>query len=99
MSKGNLNAFRKIGMFEGLSWLVLIVLTINKYVLDGSHTLVSIVGNIHGFLFVLYIVFMIIVGNKYKWGGMMYVIALVAAVLPFGTFVYDKKFLKPLSEK
>ena len=99
MSKGNLNSFRKIGMFEGLSWIILLALTLNKYLLSGSHTLVTIFGNIHGFLFVLYIIFMIIVGTKYKWGGMMYVIALIAAIFPFGTFVYDKKFLKPLSEK
>jgi hypothetical protein len=42
---------------------------------------------------------MFIVGSKYKWGAMMYVIALIAAIIPFGTFVYEKKFLKPLSEK
>ena len=99
MSKGNLNAFRKIAFWEGVSYLVLLPLSIWKLMLSGPELPVKILGNIHGFLFILYVILMFIVGNKYKWGGMMYVIGLIAALIPFGTFVYEKRFLKPLSEK
>jgi integral membrane protein len=99
MSKGNLNSYRKIAFWEGISYLVLLPLSAWKILLDGPELPVKILGNVHGFLFILYLIFMFIVGSKYKWGAMMYVIALIAAIIPFGTFVYEKKFLKPLSEK
>ncbi|MCB9188157.1 MAG: DUF3817 domain-containing protein [Flavobacteriales bacterium] len=99
MSKGNLNTYRKIALWEGVSYLILIPLSVWKLMFSGPEWTVKVMGNIHGFLFILYVIFMFLVGSKYKWGGMMYVIAIVAAIIPFGTFVYEKKFLKPLSDK
>ncbi|MCB9197879.1 MAG: DUF3817 domain-containing protein [Flavobacteriales bacterium] len=99
MSNSNLNVFRKVALFEGLSYLILLVLTLNKYLLSGSEMAVKIFGNVHGFLFVLYIIMMFIVGSKYKWDFMMYIIMFLGAILPFGTFVVDSRFLKPLSKK
>lgn len=99
MSKGNLNAYRKVAFWEGISWIILGSLSLYKMSTGDLKSLVSIFGYIHGFLFTLYLVLMFVVGGNYKWGGMMYVIGLVAAIIPFGTFVYEKKFLKPLSDK
>lgn len=99
MSHGNLNAFRKIAFLEGVSYLVLLVLTINKYMFAGSKLAVMIVGNIHGFLFILFIIMMFVVGAKYKWDKSMYIIMFLGSILPFGTFVLESKFLKPLAEK
>lgn len=99
MSKGNVNAFRKVAFWEGVSTLILFFVAMPlKYFADQG-TYVTIFGNIHGFLFLVYLVFMFIVGSKYKWSPALYVMCLLGAIIPFGAFLVDSKFLKPLSEK
>ncbi|CAG5079781.1 DUF3817 domain-containing protein [Parvicella tangerina] len=99
MSTGNLNAFRKVAFWEGVSTLILFGVAVPLKYLADQPIYVTIFGNIHGFLFLLYLIFMVMVGIKYKWNAILYVMCLLGAVIPFGAFVVDSKFLKPLSQK
>ena len=45
----------------------------------------------HGVLFVAYGLWVVIVAKKYKWNMLTTGLALIASLLPFGTFVADKK--------
>ncbi len=97
--KDTLNTFRKIAFWEGVSALILFIVAMPmKYVFDMEIG-VKIFGNIHGFLVVLFLLFMVIVGTKYKWSMGVYVVCIVASIIPGATFVLDSKFLKPLSLK
>ncbi len=95
----SLNLFRKVAFWEGVSAVILFVVAMPmKYMFDMPMA-VKIFGNLHGFLVVLYLLFMVIVGFKYKWSLGVYVVCVVASIIPIGTFILDAKFLKPLSEK
>lgn len=64
-----------------------------KYVLDipGPN---YVVGMAHGWLFVVYIVLCVICIFKYKWSFLSSALALVASLVPFGTFVADRRLFK-----
>jgi integral membrane protein len=48
----------------------------------------------HGLFFMAYIVLAVMLGAKLKWPNKTLFIALVAAIIPFGTFYVDKKYLR-----
>ena len=51
-------------------------------------------GMLHGLLFMLYIGLIYPTGKKLNWDFITILLAVVASVIPFGTFWFDKKYLK-----
>ncbi|MBC8142410.1 MAG: DUF3817 domain-containing protein, partial [Armatimonadetes bacterium] len=54
---------------------------------DGSW--VTIIGSLHGALFVLYLVAVFLAAPVMRWRPATTLLALVASVVPFGTFVLE----------
>jgi integral membrane protein len=89
-----INILRITALLEGLSFLVLLGIAMPlKYMFDKPE-MVRIVGMAHGVLFVAYIVLVIVVRELVKWNLKQTALALIASVLPFGTFYADKKLFK-----
>jgi integral membrane protein len=85
---------RVVGFFEGISFLVLLFIAMPlKYMYDMPDVN-KVVGMIHGLLFVLYVFGVIQVRIEYSWNLRKTMIALIASVLPFGTFYADAKLFK-----
>ncbi|TXB65189.1 DUF3817 domain-containing protein [Vicingus serpentipes] len=85
---------RVIALLEGLSFLILLGIAMPlKYMLDKPE-MVRIVGMAHGVLFIAYIILVIIVRELKKWNLKQTFLALIASILPFGTFYADKKLFK-----
>jgi len=53
-----------------------------------------VVGLAHGLLFIMYVILLLNVWVKYKWSFMRITLAFVASLVPFGTFVADKKLFR-----
>ena len=88
------NILRITALLEGLSFLVLLGIAMPlKYMFDKPE-MVRIVGMAHGVLFVAYIILVIVVRELVKWNLKQTALALIASVLPFGTFYVDKKYFK-----
>jgi integral membrane protein len=88
------NILRITALLEGLSFLVLLGIAMPlKYMFDKPE-MVRIVGMAHGVLFVAYIILVIVVRELVKWNLKQTALALIASVLPFGTFYADKKLFK-----
>lgn len=85
---------RVIAILEGLSYLALFITMPLKYMYEMPRPN-YIVGMAHGMLFMLYIVLVLWVGTSQKWKWNTILWALVASVIPFGTFVADYKIFKP----
>lgn len=80
---------RKIGFCEGISTLVLFCIAMPlKYVAKIPEA-VTVVGSIHGVLFTLYVVAIVYVWYRYRWPFFRAATAAVAAIVPFGPFVFD----------
>jgi integral membrane protein len=86
--------FRKVAFAEGVSFLVLLLVAMPLKYLAHIPIAVTICGGLHGVLFVAFIILAREVKSDYKkdfkWLGK----ALLASVLPFGTFYMDKEWKK-----
>ncbi|MDM1352146.1 DUF3817 domain-containing protein [Myroides marinus] len=89
-----LKTFKFTALLEGISLLVLLFIAMPlKYWLDKPE-MVSKVGMAHGVLFILYIVMATVLKNDEKWSWKKYGLICIASVIPFGTFVMEKKLLE-----
>ncbi|WP_088104512.1 DUF3817 domain-containing protein [Halalkalibacter urbisdiaboli] len=86
--------FRMIGYLEGISFLLLLGIAMPlKYMFDMPMA-VSVIGMLHGVLFVLYVAFVVLLMFKLRWSLSKGFLAVIASVLPFGPFVFDAKLLR-----
>lgn len=93
------NAFRKIALAEGVSFLVLLLIAMPLKYMAGYPIANTIVGGLHGVLFIAFIVMIWEVKKEHNkdwaWVGK----ALLASILPFGTFVMDKQWKREAMAK
>lgn len=86
--------FRTVAFLEGLSYILLLFVAVPlKYVYNDPQY-VKLLGMPHGLLFIGYIVMAIWFCSDFKWTKKILFLVLLAAVIPFGTFYIDKKYLK-----
>jgi len=85
--------FRWLGIIEGTSFLVILFITMPlKYLaeLPGPNL---IVGMAHGVLFVAYCLGALYFYRQRGWSLGKLFLLWIAAIIPFGTFVADRKLL------
>jgi len=92
-SNSPLGRFRKVALAEGISFILLLMAMPFKYLYDMPQG-VKIVGWIHGFLFILYMIMLLNVKLSNKWSVTKSLIAFLASLIPFGTFVLDRSLRK-----
>ena len=98
-SSAALNRFRTVALLEGISFLVLLFIAMPlKYFADMPLP-VKLTGWAHGVLFILYVVALVEVTIKLRWSLLTAIVAFVASLVPFGTFVLDAQLLKKQSVK
>jgi len=85
--------FRFMALFEGLSFLTLLFVAMPMKYWMGMPLAVKFVGMAHGFLFLAYCLFAFLLASENKWPLKQHLLAYVAAVLPFGTFVFDRRYM------
>lgn len=91
--KNQVLTFKWISILEGISFLVLLFIAMPlKYIWD-SPEMVQVVGRIHGFLFVIYILGAIYMWKRLNWDLKTLLIVCFCSVLPFGPFYAEKKYL------
>lgn len=95
MLKDKLSRFRLIALVEGYSFLILLFIAMPVKYIGGEPILVKIVGMTHGILFLLFIAFLYECFKEYRWKSSFMGYAMLASLLPFGTFFLDKKLQKP----
>tara|TARA_B100000579_G_C22762918_1_gene819904 strand:- start:334 stop:609 length:276 start_codon:yes stop_codon:yes gene_type:complete len=86
------NIFRIIAYLEGISYILLLIAVPIKYIY-GNEKFVSLLGMPHGILFILYVVFCVLIKHKIQWNNKLLFLALIASVIPFGTFYIEYKYL------
>lgn len=89
-----LNVFRIVALLEGVSYILLLfIATPLKYFMDEPKY-VKLLGMPHGLLFIAYIILAVIIGANLKWNSKTMRHVLLASIIPFGTFIIDKQYLK-----
>lgn len=89
---------RLIGIAEGISFLVLLLIAMPlKYFLDMPLA-VRLVGWAHGVLFMTYVAAVLLSIKPMRWSWFSVLLALGASLLPFGPFLMDKELKRRLDE-
>ncbi|HEY0501528.1 MAG TPA: DUF3817 domain-containing protein [Kutzneria sp.] len=96
--KGSLTRFRVMAYLTGVGLLVLTVGVILKYAADAP-TLVAVVGPIHGFLYMIYLVCAFDLSLKSKWQPLYTLGVLLAGTIPFLSFVAERKVTHRVTAK
>ncbi|MFZ1255440.1 MAG: DUF3817 domain-containing protein [Saprospiraceae bacterium] len=91
--QSSIGRFRIIAICEGISYLLLLFIAMPLKYFANFPQAVLIVGWIHGFLFIAYMIAGLDVSIKYKWGLKRICIAVIASLLPFGPFILDRNIL------
>lgn len=81
---------RLISFLEGISFIVLLFIAMPlKYMFDKPF-LVPYAGITHGILFIIFVVVLLVVCQLQKWSLKVFVFGLVASVLPFAPFFFER---------
>jgi integral membrane protein len=89
-----LGRLRFIGWWEGVSFLVLLLIAMPLKYMAGWPDAVRVVGMAHGILFVLYVLAAIQAAVDHSWPLKRTALVLAASVLPAGPFIVDAKVLR-----
>ncbi|MBE2231843.1 MAG: DUF3817 domain-containing protein [Chitinophagaceae bacterium] len=84
--------FRKIAFYEGISFLVLLFIAMPLKYFWEMPKAVTVVGSLHGILFVALGILALEVKRTYKLPFAWLVKAGLASLLPFGTFYMDREW-------
>ncbi|GAA1233681.1 DUF3817 domain-containing protein [Oryzihumus leptocrescens] len=82
--------FRVVATAEAVSWLGLLAGMFVKWVLHGSEAGVHVFGPIHGTVFLLYLVGVLVAGRRFAWDARTSLLAVVAAFPPFATLLFER---------
>lgn len=85
--------FRTVAFWEGISFLILLLIAMPLKYVWGYPLAVRIVGSVHGLLFVAYLATLLPLFGAL--GGKRVVIALIASLVPCGTFWLESKLRTP----
>ena len=82
---------RIITLIEGVSFLILLGIAMPLKYFAGRPGAVTVVGWIHGILFIIFFVALVRVMFIARWPLMRGLLVFIAALLPFGPFLIDRK--------
>lgn len=89
----NTTLFKILAITEGISFLAILLITMPLKYFAEMPMPNKIVGMIHGFLFIAYVIMVFVVKNNFNWTSKQTIIALLASIIPCGTFYIEKKYV------
>ncbi len=92
--KTTLGRFRIIAFAEGVSYLILLFVAMPLKYIWEEPAAVRAFGSVHGALFVLYVLFVIVCKIKYRWSYLKMLLLLGISLVPFGNFYADRRYLQ-----
>ncbi|MFF2053656.1 DUF3817 domain-containing protein [Leifsonia sp. NPDC058194] len=81
--------YRILAVAEAVTWTLLIVGMLLKYVVGVGDWPVVVAGPIHGFVFITYAIAAALVGVNQRWRIPLIVLAVATAVVPYTTIPFD----------
>jgi integral membrane protein len=92
--KTQLGRLRVLAFVEGVSFLVILFITMPlKYAFSQPQPN-KVFGMVHGFLFIMYVLAVVQIKIEQNWPIKKTGLALLASVIPFGTFWADAKLFR-----
>jgi integral membrane protein len=92
--KSQIGRLRILAFVEGVSFLVILFVTMPLKYYANMPQPNKIFGMAHGLLFILYVLAVIQSKIEYNWSFKKTILALLASIIPFGTFWADAKLFR-----
>lgn len=89
-----LGRLRVLAFIEGVSFILILFVTMPLKYFAAMPMPNKIFGMLHGVLFILYVWAVIAIKFTQNWGFKKTGLALLASIIPFGTFWADAKLFK-----
>ncbi len=83
--------YRVMAWIVGVFLLVLVFVGVPLQYLADKPTIVAIVGPIHGFLYIIYVVIAFLLGEREKWPIVRRLLVILAGTIPVMSFVAERK--------
>jgi integral membrane protein len=82
--------YKAFALGEGVTWTLLISALIIRALIDSPPILLTVVGSIHGAVFLGYGVIASLVGVNNRWGLGRTALAVALAIVPFATIPFER---------
>lgn len=92
--KTQIGRLRILAFVEGVSFLVILFITMPLKYYANMPQPNKIFGMAHGLLFILYVLAVVQSKIEYNWSFKKTMLALLASIIPFGTFWADAKLFR-----
>lgn len=89
--RASLLFYRTLAYVVGVGLIVLVLVAVPLKYLADSPTLVAIVGPLHGFLYMVYLVATVNLAFRARWSPVKTVLVMLAGTVPFVSFVAERK--------
>jgi integral membrane protein len=89
--KASLLFYRVLAYTVGVGLIILVLIAVPLKYLADSPTLVAIVGPLHGFLYMVYLVAAVNLAFRARWSPVKTVLVMLAGTIPFVSFVAERK--------
>lgn len=86
-------ALKVVAVVEAVSFLILLAAVVVKRGFEGPEAGVTVMGPVHGVLFLVYVLLTVIVAADEKWRLSRTLLTLLCAVIPFGGFIADRRLI------
>ncbi|GAA2071042.1 DUF3817 domain-containing protein [Streptomyces albiaxialis] len=91
-----LTRYRVMAYVTAVMLLVLCLCMIFKYGFDKGEDLTLVVSQIHGVLFIIYLIFAFDLGQKARWSFGKLLWVLVSGTIPTAAFFVERKVVKEI---
>lgn len=88
--RGALARFRVLAYIVGVGLLALCFAMVMRYVFDEPR-FSAIVGPVHGFLYIVYLVVIVDLALKARWSPKGTILVMLSGVVPIGSFFAERK--------
>ena len=89
--QGALLRYRIIAWVVGVGLLALVLVGMPLKYIGGNDTVVAIIGPIHGFLFMIYLVLTFDLARRANWPFLRMILVMAAGTIPFLSFWAERK--------
>jgi integral membrane protein len=82
--------FRICAITEAITWIGLLFSMYEKYIADTHSALIHIMGSLHGYAWIAYVLVVFLVRAEYGWSNRMTLLALASSVPPLATVPFER---------
>jgi integral membrane protein len=89
--------YRIVAWIVGTGLVILVFVGIPLQVWGNSDGVVKVVGTMHGWLYMLYLVLVLVLARQCRWNPVRMILVMLAGTIPFLSFVaehYTTKYVK-----